>query len=132
MFIVYHIHTYIHIYLRKIFPWSQWWLVLHLHLLLPQWWSRARGPSLVPPWLASCLEGEMMVQEVGRFWKPRLYARSSRHQLSGRLSRGSLGFSPGAEEGSVLNAVQKAKVALLLSFSSVIWDPGLAAQPGNG
>lgn len=45
VFMVWYINTYIYVYLRKIFPWSQWWPVLHLHLLLPQWWSRARGPS---------------------------------------------------------------------------------------
>lgn len=73
-----------------------------------------------------CLEGEMKVQEVWRFWEPPRYTGSSRHQLCGRLSRGSLGFSPGADAGSGLNTAQKEKVVFLFL------PPQLATWTGNG
>lgn len=62
-------------------------------------------------WTVLCLvlEHEMKVRKVRGFYRPplepgssrhRLSSRSSSYQLCGRLSRGSLRFSPGAEGGS--------------------------------
>lgn len=74
---------------------------------------------------AACRESEVVVLEAlggfGSLWR---CAGCCRHQLCGRLSRGSPAFSPGAEEGADLIKGRS------LSFSSLPGEPELAAGVG--